>query len=26
MTVVAAFTPRGGIRTTITAEFVARKD
>jgi len=26
MTVVAAFTPRGGIRTTVTAEFMATKD
>jgi 7-cyano-7-deazaguanine reductase len=26
MTVVAAFTPRGGIRTTVTAEFVASKN
>ena len=25
MTIVAAFTPRGGIRTTVTAEFVASK-
>ena len=25
MTIVAAFTPRGGIRTKVTAEFVARK-
>ena len=25
MTIVAAFTPRGGIRTTITAEFVMEK-
>ncbi len=25
MKVVAAFTPRGGIRTTVTAEFSARK-
>jgi len=25
MTIVAAFTPRGGISTTVTAEFTARK-
>lgn len=25
MTIVAAFTPRGGIRTKVTAQFVARK-